>query len=151
MRSHEDDPELLLQIPFTGSVTLRAICVIGGVDGTQPSKMRAYINRDMDFDAVQDIRPLQEWDLQEDFRGVLEYPTSASKFKGVHTLILHFPDILGAATTAANHSEIFFIGLKGEFSERRKEAVEAVYEAKPMPEDHQVPGNGHGNIWRMGM
>jgi len=108
--------------------------------------MKAYTNRELDFDSVAELAPIQSWDLQEDFRGVLEYPTVASKFKGVHLLTLHFPEIIGDA----DRSEIYFIGLKGEFIERKKEAVEAVYEARPMPEDHQVPGE-HGNIWRMGM
>ena len=86
MKSNDDDPELLFQIPFAGSVNLKAISVIGGMDGTSPSKMRAFINRDLDFDSVHEIAALQEWDLQEDFGGILEYPTIASKFKGVHLL-----------------------------------------------------------------
>lgn len=83
LSSNEDDAELLLNIPFTGSLAIKAISVIGGTDGTSPSKMRAYINRDdLDFAMVNDLTPLQEWDLQEDFRGILEYPTIAAKFKG---------------------------------------------------------------------
>jgi len=147
LRSNDDDPELLLQIPFAGSVNIKAISVIGGMDGTSPSKMRAFINRDLDFESVQDISAIQEWDLQEDFGGILEYPTTASKFKGVHLLTLHFPEIIGEAS----YSEIYFIGLKGEFIERRKEAVQAVYESRAMPEDHQVPGAEKGSFWRMGM
>lgn len=69
MRSNDDDPEMLLYIPFTGSVTLKAFCVIGAPDGASPGKVRAYINNDnLDFDAVTDIPPVQEWYLQEDFR-----------------------------------------------------------------------------------
>jgi len=136
----------LISIPFGGAVHLKAISIIGGFEGRSPSRMKAYTNRELDFDSVAELAPIQSWDLQEDFRGVLEYPTVASKFKGVHLLTLHFPEIIGDA----DRSEIYFIGLKGEFIERKKEAVEAVYEARPMPEDHQVPGE-HGNIWRMGM
>lgn len=54
---------------------------------------------------------------------------SAAKFNGVHSLDLHFPSNHGADRTT-----ITFIGLRGEFSERRREAVEAVYEVKPMPQ-----------------
>lgn len=40
LRSQEDDPELLLYVPFDGAVTLKAVCVIGGGDGRGPSSMR---------------------------------------------------------------------------------------------------------------
>lgn len=70
----------------------------------------------------------------------------AFKFKGVYSLSLHFSENFGA-----EWSEVFFVGVKGEYSERRREAVEAVYEASPMPEDHKTPGAEHGNIHRMGM
>ena len=49
---------------------------VGGTDGTAPSMMKAYINRDdLDFGMVADLPPLQKWDLQENLRGELEYPT----------------------------------------------------------------------------
>ncbi|GMH44917.1 hypothetical protein BSKO_12874 [Bryopsis sp. KO-2023] len=147
LKSNEDDPELLLHIPFTGSVTLKAFCIIGGPDGTSPSKVRAYINRDdLDFGSMEETAPLQEWSLQEDFRGVLEYPMQVFKFKGVYSLTLHFSENFGG-----DSSEVFFVGLKGEFSERNREAVEAVYEARALPKDHKVPGSEQGNISRMGM
>lgn len=40
LRSQDDDPELLLYVPFDGSLTLKAICVIGGDNGSGPAKMR---------------------------------------------------------------------------------------------------------------
>ena len=46
-------------------------------------------------------------------------------------------------------TEIHFIGLKGDFSERRREAVEAVYESRAMPEDHKVPEEGQGAHYGM--
>jgi hypothetical protein len=75
--SDEDDPELLLHVPFDGQVKLTAICVIGGPEGRAPTKLRVFVNRDdLDFAAVQGMAPTQEWDLQEDNnRGLLEYPT----------------------------------------------------------------------------
>lgn len=45
LRSQEDDPELLLYVPFDGAVSLKAICVIGGPDGRGPAKLR--VNRRM--------------------------------------------------------------------------------------------------------
>jgi hypothetical protein len=45
---------------------------------------------------------------------------------------------------------VVYVGFKGEFSERRRQAVEAVYEAKPMPKDHQVPDDQKAG-WNLGM
>jgi len=47
---------------------------------------------------------------------------------------MYFPSNYGADVT-----EIRFIAFKGEFEERRREAVHTVYESKPMPSDHSVP------------
>ena len=54
----------------------QAICIIGGSDGTAPSELRAFTNRDdLDFAAVADLSPVQCWDLQDNSSGQLEYPT----------------------------------------------------------------------------
>ncbi|CAG9465184.1 unnamed protein product [Pedinophyceae sp. YPF-701] len=135
LESNDDDPELLLHIPFNGQVTLKAICVVGGGDGASPAKMRLITNReDVDFTSAADIAPQQEFDMIEDLRGVVEYPTQLTKFKGVHHLCIHFP-----AALAGDRTQITFIGLKGEFQQRRREAVQAVYESQPMPEDNKAP------------
>jgi len=56
-------------------------------------------------------------------------------------LCIHFPESLGADQT-----RISFVGLKGEHVERKREAVEAVYESKPIPKGTDVP-QPHGNLW----
>ncbi len=38
--SQEDDPELLLHVPFNGAVKLTGITVIGGGDSTSPAKLK---------------------------------------------------------------------------------------------------------------
>lgn len=49
--------------------------VAGGGDGSAPAKLRVFINRDdLDFSSVQDLLPVQEWDLVENTRGDIEYP-----------------------------------------------------------------------------
>lgn len=234
LRSEDDDPELLLHIPFSGAIKLTAITIIGGANGTSPSKLKAcrvvacllhaagsnrqpllrsssrssmacrtagrrrfpplgaapwlshplcayrvhppaphschaqaYINRDdLDFGAVADLPPVQEWELVENLQGQMEYPTQCvreqalrraedvwahhavlcraavhavlaalaggatsaqspasrrhlrrvAKFQGVHSLDLHIPSNFGASCT-----EVVFVGLRGEFSERRRQ------------------------------
>lgn len=40
--------------------------------------MKAYLNRDdLDFGTVADMQPLQKWELQENLRGEIEYPTKS--------------------------------------------------------------------------
>lgn len=141
LSSNDDDTELLLHVPFDGAVKLKAISIIGGSRGTAPAKLKVFVNRDdIDFAAAEHMPPTQEWDLQEeDPQGLLEYPTQVAKFNGVHSLDLLFTGNFGASCT-----EIHFIGLKGEFAERKRQAVEAVYEARAMAADHKVPGSGLG-------
>ena len=76
LRCNEDDDELLLHIPFEGNARLRAICIIGAPDGAAPLSMKAYTNRDdLDFSAVSSTPATQSWDLQDNLRGDIEYPT----------------------------------------------------------------------------
>lgn len=74
--SNEDDAELLITIPFNGAVKIKAISIIGGADGTSPSRLKAYTNRnDLDFATVADMAATQAWDLQEHQQASMEYPT----------------------------------------------------------------------------
>jgi len=77
--SNEDDAELLITIPFNGAVKIKAISIIGGSDGSSPSRLKAYTNRhDLDFAAVTDMAPVQAWDLQEQQQASMEYPTQSA-------------------------------------------------------------------------
>eukprot|EP00884_Botryococcus_braunii_P008180 jgi/Botrbrau1/17363/Bobra.0015s0104.1 len=136
LESNDDDPELLIHVPFDGHVKIKAICVIGGSDRSAPSELRAYVNRDgLDFSTVNELAPVQKWDLQESGGAQLEYPTQVAKFSGVHCVDLHFPCNFGADST-----KIHFIGFKGEHTQVRREAVVTTYEAKPNVADHKLPG-----------
>mgnify|MGYP002384905957 CR=1 FL=1 len=93
-----------LNIRFTGTVTLKAIVVMGGDSGSSPKTMKMFFfllfftlfrfsflifdliifehtqnrftNReDIDFDNVDSIQPTQEWELNQDMTGDLEYQT----------------------------------------------------------------------------
>jgi len=133
LESNEADPELLLHIPFTGVVKLKSIVVIGGESGSHPNKMKAYINReDIDFTVTSELKPVQEWDLHEDFKGEIEYTTRAAKFINVSHLTLHFPSNFGG-----DSARLYYIGLKGDFTEAKRQAVVTVYESRPQLSDHK--------------
>lgn len=69
-----------------------------------------------------------------------------AKFNGVHSIDLYFPSNF----SGDGPTEIRCIAFKGEFSDRRRQAVEAVYEARPVPKDHKVPGEEQGAGWNVG-
>ncbi|XP_031487522.1 uncharacterized protein LOC116255726 [Nymphaea colorata] len=143
LESNDGDPELLVFIPFTSDVKIKSISVVGGADGTSPSKMRAFINRDgIDFSDAQNMQPVQEWELGENVQGVLEYQTRYSRFQSVGNLTLHFPENFGGDTT-----QIYYIGLRGEATQLKRDAVaKVVYELMPNPSDHKVKNEGGGGI-----
>jgi hypothetical protein len=155
LRSADDDPELLIHIPFEGGACkIKAICIIGGEQQQQqnnsaPKKLRAFVNRDdLDFQAVRDLPPTQEWDLQADgnSRGLIEYPTRAALFSGVHSLDLHIPSSFAVEEDC--QCVVQFVGLKGEWASRERRAVEAVYEARAIPGDNpKIPGLENQGGW----
>ncbi|XP_064624963.1 PITH domain-containing protein GA19395-like [Lineus longissimus] len=128
------DEELLFNIPFTGNVKLKGLIVIGGEGDSHPSQMKLYKNRPrMTFDDT-GVPPEQEFDLQPDNKGQLEYATKIVKFSSVQHLSIYFPKNFGADETI-----VYYIGLRGEFTEaKRHEVTICTYEARANPSDHKT-------------
>lgn len=75
----------------------------------------------------------QEFDLQPDHKGVLEYLPKVARFSNIEHLSIHFPTNFGEDST-----KIYYIGLKGDFMQAHKHGVTICnYEAKPNPADHK--------------
>merc|ERR1712176_169981 len=127
------DEELLFNIPFTGNVKLKGLKVIGGEEDSHPDRVKLFKNRpNMTFDDASSA-PDQEFALVPDPEGSLEYKTKVVTFSSVHHLTLYFPSNMGADQT-----KIYYIGLSGEWTKAtRVGVVNAVYEARPMIQDHQ--------------
>lgn len=69
------DPELMFNIPFTGNIKLKGIRIIGPSDGSHPKKVRLFKNRPkMTFDDAS-AKPDQEFELERDLTGSIEYNT----------------------------------------------------------------------------
>ncbi|KAI8579370.1 hypothetical protein K450DRAFT_242928 [Umbelopsis ramanniana AG] len=129
------DEQLLITIPFTGSVKLRSICLRSGHGDYAPSKLKVYTNRDgIDFDDVSDMQPVQEWDLVRGSDDVVEYTTRSTKFSNVRNITLFFPENYGEDT-----SIVRFLGFKGEWSEVKRDPIITIYEASANPADHKNP------------
>ncbi|KFV75096.1 PITH domain-containing protein 1, partial [Dryobates pubescens] len=130
----DDDEELLFNIPFTGNVKLKGVIVVGEDDETHPAEMRLFKNiPHMSFDDT-GREPDQMFSLNRDPAGELEYPTKIARFSNVYHLSIHFSKNFGAETT-----KIFYIGLKGEWTEaHRHEVTICNYEASANPADHKL-------------
>ncbi|KAK0069842.1 PITH domain-containing protein [Biomphalaria pfeifferi] len=129
------DAELLFNIPFTGSIKLKGMLVIGGERETHPNKMRLFKNRpNMSFEDVQ-AKADQEFDVHVDHDGAIEYKPIVARFSDVQHLSIHFPSNHGDS----DRTEVYYIGLKGDYTEaRRHEVTITAYETQANPADHKT-------------
>ncbi|KAL9300716.1 putative Galactose-binding-like domain superfamily, PITH domain, PITH domain superfamily [Arabidopsis thaliana] len=143
LESNEGDPELLVFVAFTSDVKIKSISIVGGPEGTSPSKLRVFINREgIDFSDAESMQAVQEWELAENLQGVLEYQTRYSKFQSVGNITLHFPESFGGDTT-----QIRYIGFKGEATQLKRDVVATiVYEIRPNPSDHKTKAETGGGF-----
>ncbi|KAG7311545.1 hypothetical protein JYU34_002592 [Plutella xylostella] len=128
------DEELLFNIPFTGNVKLKGIRIASDNTDSHPAVLRLYKNRpNMTFDDIS-AEPDQVFELQRDTEGRLEYTPRIVAFSSVTHLTMHFPSNFGAENT-----RIFYIGLKGEWTEGHRHGVTiCTYEARPNVDDHKL-------------
>ena len=169
--SQEDDPELLLYIPFTEAVTITFIAIRSIVeivtqgnnnDNNQfptapPRRVKLFTNRDdLDFDTARDMDAQMSLELlppHHFVEGTIDYPLRpAGRFQNISSLTIlvltnYGTNVTGAAG-AADDDEIStiitYVGLKGKGSKQKRMAVETVYESRAMPKDHQVKGGEFG-------
>ncbi|POW03470.1 hypothetical protein PSTT_11066, partial [Puccinia striiformis] len=110
------DQQMIIQIPFTGSV-----------------KLRTYANEpNLDFDTLEARKPTQILEIPES-NEVIEFPVRVAKFSSVTSLSIFF----NSTSAGADKSQIYFLGFKGEFTNVSRKPVIAIYEAKANPADHQ--------------
>lgn len=132
-RSQEGDPELMVFVRFSSPCTISSLSIIGGENGTSPSRVNLYVNDDtLDFSSIDDKEPVQSLDLVEDYCGTVEYSLKVSRFQNVSLLVMHFPSSFGD-----DQSCIYYVRVLGESSGHQRRAVEAVYESKPNLSDHK--------------
>jgi hypothetical protein len=55
--SEEDDPEVILHVPFTEAVRLAGICICANDDTSAPKNVKIFVNRDdIDFGLAEDLK-----------------------------------------------------------------------------------------------
>ncbi|KAG7379277.1 PITH domain-containing protein 1 [Phytophthora pseudosyringae] len=135
LASNDDDPEMILFIPFTEAVSIKSICISGSAgDGTHPKEVKLFTNRDdIDFSNANELPAQQKLALVEDDTANIDYPLQVRKFQGVSSVTLFIENSYGGDET-----KIYYIGLKGESKKWRHGVVECVYEARPQPTDHKI-------------
>ena len=161
--SQEDDPELLLYIPFTEAVTIQYISIRSVVEVTQgnqnqdedelrtapPRRIKLFTNRDdLDFDTARDMESQMNMDLLPPYHfvdGTIDYPLRpAGRFQNISSLTIMVLSNYAGEESGGDDDDtstiITYVGLKGKGSKQKRMAVEAVYESRGMPEDHKVKG-----------
>jgi hypothetical protein len=129
------DEQIILFIPFISNIKLKSILLLGQPGESNPKLLKVFINReDVDFDSVDSIEPLQEWNLIEHPpRNIIpEYPTKLTKFASVRNITLFFDSNFGAVTTM-----IHYLGFKGEWTAVHRDPIITVYELAANPADHK--------------
>ncbi|KAF8544069.1 PITH domain-containing protein [Trichophaea hybrida] len=143
------DEQLLIYVPFTGDVKLHSILLRADPSPSSPRTLKLFINRDdIDFSAAADTPAIQtlEVPIQPPGEEVMELPVKRALFNNAHSITLFIED---------NHSNgdedvtsLSYLGFKGDFTQLRKDAVVAFYEAAANPADHKnlVPGAQYGSM-----
>ncbi|KAG8699370.1 hypothetical protein FRC09_006659 [Ceratobasidium sp. 395] len=140
------DDQLILRIPFTGSVKLRSLLLKTGPGEQTPEKVSLFPNADeLDFNDASEREPAQSFDVVQS-RDVGEYTVKPAKFSSCRSITLFFPSAQGGDTV-----KIYYIGLVGEWSEFTRDPVITMYEAQANPADHQKIAGTEGALSRPGL
>ncbi|KAF8802423.1 DUF1000-domain-containing protein [Phlegmacium glaucopus] len=134
------DDQIILRIPFTGSVRLRALLLKAGPGAQTPSKLSLFANNaSLDFDDVSDKTPTQEFNVPQS-RDVGEYAvknshfgiTRTAKFSNLSSITLFIP-----ASQGAENTRVYYVGLLGSWTEHKQKPVITVYETQANLADHE--------------
>jgi hypothetical protein len=129
--SNDDDPELLIYVPFNTNVKIKSISVQAAGD-SRPTALKLFINRDdLDFSTAAQAQPVDTITLKDDSAGNHDYLLKFQKFQAVHSIWLYFPSCVGG-----EQSQINYIAFKGISTNVNRSAPLVSYEAIPQPEDH---------------
>ena len=141
------DQEIIVLATFTSPVNIRRIMVIGGASPEHhPSILRCYINQSpFDFGSVATVTPGQEFVLPVNPEGTCEIATRVHVFTNVQNIAFYFPQNHGSV----RNTVLKYIGLQGEHTHYRREAVDTVYEVLCSGQD-AVQQDGHEHIHEHG-
>ncbi|KAF8958327.1 galactose-binding domain-like protein [Flammula alnicola] len=126
------DDQLIIRVPFTGTVRLRALLLKAGPAGQTPAKIALFPNApNLDFNDIADRTPTQEFVVPQN-REVGEYSVKTAKFSNVSSVTLFVPASQGDDTT-----RIYYLGFLGTWTEAKHQPIITVYEAQANLADHE--------------
>jgi hypothetical protein len=97
----------------------------GGRPDNYPTRMRCYVNHEqVDFTNIEDLRADQEFALPPNEEGTVELITTLTRFTNVTSIAFYFPANYGDSATTV----LRYIGMQGDHTHYRREAVDAVNE-----------------------
>ena len=138
------DAEMIFILRFISPVHIRKMMVVGegnNIDN-HPSQLKCYVNQDIvDFSNISSLNPVQEFNLTPNVDGTIELITVIRPFTNVSTLVLYFPQNFGEI----DQTRIQYIGLQGEHTHYRREAVDTVYEVLCNGQDITQPESDHNH------
>jgi len=102
--------QLILHIPFMGTVRIKAIVIHGGHADEAPRTVKLYVNRDVDFESCEGAAATHTIHMPDTMSDEAEFPLSLAKFNNVATLSLFVSDNYGGAAC-----RLQYVGLKGTF------------------------------------
>jgi hypothetical protein len=100
--------------------------IIGGGDNTElhPQTLKCYVNvNEIDFSQLENMTPVQEFNLPINLNGTVEFNTALQPFTNIQSCAFFFKTNHGDDNTS-----IRYIGMQGEHTHHRREAVHADYE-----------------------
>ncbi|KAG4302986.1 hypothetical protein PCK1_000652 [Pneumocystis canis] len=130
------DAQLIVYIPFMGSVKLKSIVLRCMPDTTSPQICQIFMNRDdIDFDSVELLTPVQSLNLvtPHDAGKIIEYPVKTQFYGSCTNITLFFTHNWSQNDLS---TRICLLGFKGIWSELPRNPVITVYESAPNPLDH---------------
>jgi hypothetical protein len=151
LKSQDDDPELLLYIPFTEAVIVQSISIRSvipmGADNEEaevapPRRIKLFVDRDdLDFETARDMEPQMQLEClppHHFVEGSIDYPLRpAGRFQGISSLTIYVADNYSGDDCS---TIITYVGLKGKGTKQKRAAVDTIYEVKPMPMGNKMPG-----------
>mmetsp|Transcript_36113 Transcript_36113/g.32500 ORF Transcript_36113/g.32500 Transcript_36113/m.32500 type:complete len:172 (-) Transcript_36113:140-655(-) len=108
IRSEKGDPQLLINISFTGPVKIHHMQIRARDTASRPTSIKVYVNQlGIDFSSVEDSEPTQEFELDNsDYEGVTNF--KYVKFQHVKTLTIFVEENNGAEFTSIQ--DLIFYG-----------------------------------------
>ena len=132
--SHGDDADLLIAIPFTSAVRLRALALAAGAPPACPARARLFVNTPgLDFETASSATPAQELLIAgPDEAGDAWHVLRGAKFNNISSLQVLLTGNAGARDGDAPAAvRLFYLGLRAEVTGHKGGIVHATYEVVP--------------------